>query len=220
MRVEPDSKDTLERRGMEWPVEAPCITDPRQRIAPGAAGVGARSRVAREMLQTVVLALFLFAGTRFVLQSYIVENISMEPTLQGGQHIWVDKAVYRLQGGLHRGDIVVFQSWGQDKPFVKRVVGLPGETITIRDGRLIVDGHAVDEPYLDLRTDGADGPYALAGDEYFVMGDNRPRSGDSRMYGPLQADDVIGRAWLRTWPPTEVGLLSGTPRPLFASDLR
>jgi signal peptidase I len=142
----------------------------------------------------------------------------MEPTLIGGQHIWVDRVLYRLTDGPHRGDIVVFQSWDQDTPFVKRVVGLPGETVEFRGGDVVIDGEIVDEPYLTVPTDGPAGPFSLAGDELFVMGDNRSRSGDSRLYGPLREDDLIGRAWLRYWPPDKIGLLSGATRPLFASD--
>lgn len=162
---------------------------------------------ARDVVQTVVLAIVLFLGMRVVVQNYVIESFSMEPTLVEGQHIWVNKLVYAMGHGPERGDIVVFQSWNQEKPFIKRVVGLPGETLEFRDGRVYVDGEPVWEPYLEQETIGADRRVALADDEFFVMGDNRGHSGDSRHYGPLPAEDVIGKAWMRYWPLDQLELL-------------
>ena len=141
----------------------------------------------------------------------------MEPTLVEGQQIWVNKLLYRVTGGPRRGDIIVFQAWDQDKPFIKRVIGLPGETVDVRDGGVFVDEVPVDEPYLEQPTLGAEAPVTLGADEYFVLGDNRGNSGDSRYYGALPEDDIIGKAWVRYWPLSEIGLLNSTGRS-FASD--
>jgi signal peptidase I len=213
--------ERLERDGMVWPpasweaavdeLAAAATTAPRT------TGAGGMSAV-RDVLQTLVLTAVLFVGARLVVQNYIVESVSMQPTLYEGQFFWVDKLLYRIQHGPHRGDIVVFQSWGQDKPFVKRVVGLPGETLAIHDGRVFIDDQAVAEPYLTQATDGDVGPLTLGANDYYVMGDNRGNSGDSRIYGTLPRRDIIGRAWLRYWPLNQVGLLNGATRPSFASD--
>lgn len=210
----------LERDAMAWPPGAwePAVQGEWPSAAPDAGRGRATAWAAlRDIAQTLVLTAVLFAGVRLVVQNYMVESVSMEPNLVEGQFIWVDKVVYRLRHGLQRGDIVVFQSWGQDKPFVKRVVAEPGQSIEIRDGRVVIDGREIDEPYLSQPTDGAVGPLVLGPDEYYVLGDNRGNSGDSRLYGPLPGEDIVGRAWLRYWPLGEVGLLHGGTGPSFAS---
>jgi signal peptidase I len=210
----------IERDGMSWPPGAwEALADDGW---PPAAETAERPRGAawsalRDVVQTLLLTAVLFAGVRLAVQNYMVESVSMQPTLVEGQFIWVDKVLYRLQHGPERGDIVVFQSWGQDKPFVKRVVGRPGQTIEIRDGHVLVNGAQIDEPYLSQPTDGAVGPITLGPDEYYVLGDNRGNSSDSRVYGPLPGTDIVGRAWLRYWPPNQVGLLNEGAGPSFAS---
>ncbi|MFN2250284.1 MAG: signal peptidase I [Anaerolineae bacterium] len=212
----------FERDAMAWPPTAwddqPVAVDGAIGQAVDGSGPGAgrtagsgdlsASAVAVEALQTLLLALVLFVGLRVVVQNYVVESYSMEPTLYEGQQIWVNKLLYKLSDGPERGDIIVFQSWNQDKPFIKRVVGLPGETITVHDGQVYADGYPVDEPYLGQPTNGSETPVVLGADEYFVLGDNRGNSGDSRSYGSLPGDDIIGKAWLRYWPPRAVGLLT------------
>jgi signal peptidase I len=214
----------LERDAMAWPPAAweEAVADwpgeARTTAASSGPSVGWGVALARDVIQTVVLTVVLFVGVRLVVQNYMVESVSMQPTLVEGQFIWVDKVGFRLAHGPQRGDIVVFQSWGQDKPFVKRVIGLPGEELEVRDGHVYADGKPIDEPYLTQSTEGHVGPIDLAPDQYYVMGDNRGNSGDSRIYGPLPSHDIIGRAWLRYWPPNAIGLLHGATDRSYASD--
>lgn len=215
----------VERDGMAWPPAAwettpSAAADGRECGADklsGASGSARDEALIRDIVQTLVLTVVMFFTLRAVLQNFIVESYSMEPTLHEDHQIWVDRVSYRFGDGPSRGDIVVFQSWDQDKPFVKRVVGLPGETISIHDGDVYADEQRLDEPYLHQRTEGGQEPVTLGENEFFVLGDNRGNSGDSRYYGALTGDDIIGRAWVRYWPPGEIGILSGPGRS-FAFD--
>lgn len=206
---ETDTQPTVERAGMAWPPEE-WEAWKREAEADSDAGAGRSLRpVIRQVAETLVLSLVLFGLFRIAFQNYVVESHSMEPTLHEGQRIWVSKLDDDFGDGFHRGDIVVFQAWGQEKPFVKRVVGLPGESVEVRDGRVWIDGEPLAEPYLAEPTSGQYGPMRLAPDQMFVMGDNRGNSADSRTYGALASSDVVGRAWLRYWPLAEAALLTG-----------
>lgn len=164
--------------------------------------------VAREILETVILTALIFLGIRLVVQNFRIEGRSMEPTLHSGQYLLVNKMAYRWLGEPARGDIVVFEAWGQDKDFIKRIVGTPGDDVEIRDGCVHVNGSCLDEPYLDQSTTDAVGPVTLGPEEYYVLGDNRSNSSDSRNFGPLDAESIVGRAWVTYWPPGDVGLVS------------
>jgi signal peptidase I len=108
----------------------------------------------------------------------------------------------------HRGDVVVFHAPDQPKDYIKRVVGLPGETIQIDKGQVFVNGELLDEPY-EVRRSAASAPVVTLGpDELFVMGDNRPNSRDSRSWGPLSMDAVVGRSLVSYWPPEHWAILS------------
>ena len=172
-----------------------------------------------EVLETVVLTLLIFVGVQtFVAQPYQVEQESMEQTVLPGEYILVDKLTPRF-GGYHRGDIVVFHppagfSTGpdRDKPFIKRIIGLPGDRIDIRrDGRVAINGTEYVEPYVfrGQPTTGRPGTstWLVPDGEYFVMGDHRQESTDSRDFGPIAESQMIGRAWLRYWPLDRFGLL-------------
>ena len=163
--------------------------------------------LAREVLETVLLTAIIFISIRVVVQNFRIEGSSMEPTLHSGQYVLVNKLSYGSFGGPQRGDIVVFEAWNQDKDFIKRVVGVPGDTIEIHDNQVFVNGDPLPEPYLDEATRDNIEARVLAIDEYFVMGDNRGNSSDSRAYGPLDEDHIIGKAWLTYWPPDQVGLI-------------
>jgi signal peptidase I len=160
---------------------------------------------------TVVLAVGLYLVIQtFLVGTYRVEQVSMLPTLRQGQHLLVDKLSPRFDP-YSRGDIVVFHAPGtrpDSIPYIKRVIGVAGDHIALRDGVVQVNGVALDERY--LATDGQDHGATLpldgttewdvpAGD-IFVMGDHRARSVDSRSFGPVAVDQVIGRAWIRFWP--------------------
>lgn len=180
----------------ERPVEAPA--------APGRSGY---ATIAREILETVILTAVIFVGIRLMVQNFRIEGRSMEPTLHSGQYLLVNKLSYLGPGEPGRGDIVVFEAWNQEKDFIKRIVGIPGDTIEIRDSCVYVNGSCLDEPYLDQPTTDPIGPIILGENEYYVMGDNRGNSSDSRAYGPLPRDRVIGKAWITYWPPGDIGLV-------------
>jgi len=155
----------------------------------------------RELLETVLLALVIFAALRFFVQNFRIEGQSMEPTLHDGQFLIVDKISYRL-GAVKRGDIVIFNAPpAPDKDFVKRVIGLPGETVEVRLGIVYVNDQPLDEPYIVYANQRSWGPRRVGEGEYLVLGDNRPSSNDSRQWGMLPAEEIIGKALLCYWPP-------------------
>jgi signal peptidase I len=185
-----------------------------------------------EIVETLVLTLIIFFVIQtFVAQPYRVEQQSMERTLEPDQYVLVDKLTPRFDD-YSRGDIIVFEppeAWaegGPATPFIKRVIGLPGETIEIQDGEVLVDGTPLDEPYLyDLQpTTAVEEPasWVIPEGELFVMGDHRAASADSRAFGPISRDKVIGRAWVRYWPISAVGILPTPqyPPPVGNGDAR
>ncbi len=155
----------------------------------------------REIIETLVLTAAIFLGVRVLVQNYKVEGYSMEPTLDDGQYLLINKV------GMHfhqvdRGDIIVFQyPLDPSKSFVKRVIGVPGDTVEIRDQQTIVDGHLVREPYIRAPENAVYPRTVVPPGEYFVLGDNRNNSSDSRAWGMLPERDVIGLAWVSYWPP-------------------
>jgi len=155
-----------------------------------------------ETLQTLVLAGLLIVFFRtFVFQNFVVEGSSMFPTLMQGDRLIVSRLSY-LVGEPARGDIIVFQyPYGPERDFVKRIIGLPGETVTIQNGRVFIDGKPLlTESYVQNQSADTKAPVTLGDDEYFVMGDNRTGSSDSRSWGPLQKHFIIGKAWLIYFP--------------------
>ena len=141
---------------------------------------------------------------------YVVRGDSMQPSFRGGDQLVVNPWAYRRSAPA-RGDVAVVRDPRLlTRHELKRVVGLGGEELRFEDGLLHVDGAVLDEPYLG-GLPAALGLQArrwrLAPGEYFVMGDNRAHSTDSREYGPITADDLVGRAWLRYWPPRRCGIV-------------
>jgi len=174
-----------------------------------------------EVLETLVLTLIIFFVIQnFIAQPYQVQQQSMEQTLEPGQYVLVDKLTPRWDE-YDRGDVVVFsppESWtSNDTPFIKRVIGVAGDTVEVRDDGLVyVNGEALDEPYTYTDEDGNNEPTTASLDQHlrsipagqlFVMGDHRQMSADSRVFGPINTSDVIGRAFLRYWPISEFGIL-------------
>jgi signal peptidase I len=161
----------------------------------------------REILETLLLTALIFLGVRVLVQNYKVEGFSMEPTLNDGQYLLINKI------GMHfhqpsRGDIIVFRyPLDPSKSFVKRVIGVPGDTVEVRSQQTIVDGHLVAEPYIKSAENGLFPPTTVPPGEYFVMGDNRNNSSDSRSWGMLPSKDIIGLAWVSYWPPREWGVV-------------
>jgi signal peptidase I len=180
-----------------------------------------------EIVETLVLTLIIFLVIQnFVAQPYKVQQQSMEHTLEPDQYVLVDKLTPRFDT-FKRGDIVVFTpppAWVQDDgtPFIKRVIGVGGDKIAIHDGSVYINGTALVEPY--VYHDGADPPqqttappdqstWTVPDGDLFLMGDHRSNSEDSRVFGPVPAGQVIGRAWLRYWPIDVFGVLQTPTHP-------
>jgi signal peptidase I len=206
----------------------------------------------RELVETMLFVLLIFFVVRGVIQNFRIDGASMEPNLHHDQYIIVNKALFfhfdsnaplRLLPGNgdnlpqrivypirmpRRGDVVVVEapqhSFEPDgKDYIKRVIGLPGETILIRDGKVYIDNRLLDEPYLPPghRTDCGGGrlcrPYKIPAGSIVVFGDNRSNSQDSRMWNAepgLPLDNVVGKAWISYWPRTDWGII---PNPSYVS---
>jgi signal peptidase I len=141
----------------------------------------------------------------FVAQSTYVHGTSMEPNLHTDQRLIVEKVSYKLHPP-RRGDIVVIAVDTTDVPLIKRVIGLPGEAVQIRDNRVYVNGVMLQETYLDDIAQRNYGPFEVPPGHVFVMGDNRNASNDSRAFGAVPFEHILGRAWLSYWPPEDVQL--------------
>jgi signal peptidase I len=160
----------------------------------------------REVLETILPAVLIaFLINLFLAQATQVHGQSMEPTLHSDQRLVVEKVSYRLHGP-RRGDIVVLKSPQQSSELlIKRVIGLPGETVEIRQGRVYINGQELDEPYLERPVGGNWGPIIVSPLQVFVLGDNRSFSNDSRAFGMVPIENIVGRAWVSYWPLDEVG---------------
>jgi signal peptidase I len=181
-----------------------------------------------ELLETLLLTLIVFLVVQlFVAQPYQIQQMSMENTLAPNQYVLVDKLTPRFDD-YHRGDIVVFTppvGWAQDAagtPYIKRVIGVAGDTVDIHDGHVFVNGTQLDEPYIfegqpTEPTDPNNHTWKLKDGELFVMGDHRADSQDSRAFGPIQKSTLIGRAWLRYWPLDQFGILPSAKSPVTST---
>lgn len=171
-----------------------------------------------DFLETIVVALSVFVVIYlFIVQPHEVKGSSMEPTFQNNEYIITDKISYRF-GKPNRGDVVIFKApVNPDVDYIKRIIGLPGETVMVQSGRIYIDGKMLNEPYLEDLTPVFPGGFIKEGvavsvpeDLYFVMGDNRPHSSDSREFGPIEKKLIIGKAVFRYWPVNNLGLIPGT----------
>ena len=162
----------------------------------------------RDILETILPALLIVLVVNvFLAQATRVEGQSMEPNLHNNQRLIIEKISYRLHSPS-RGDIVVIKMENRHSdPLIKRVVGLPGETIEIRDGHVYINGEKLNEPYLEQLTYGNTGPHVIVPGYIFVLGDNRGASNDSRSFGEVKIASIVGRAWFRYWPLDEIGFL-------------
>lgn len=165
-----------------------------------------RYRLVREVIETTVLTLVMFLIIRFAVQNYFVDGMSMEPNLHNQERILVDKWTYLLHAP-DRGDIIVFIAPPDpSEDFVKRIIGIPGDVITINGTTIIVDGVTLQERYIDPALQGNPYDYKAIHDmvvppaDYFVLGDNRNGSDDSRDWGFVPRQNIIGRAALVYWP--------------------
>ncbi len=194
-------------------------------------------RAIREIVETLVLAALIFFAVRLVVLNFRVDGESMVPNLHNEEMLLVNRNAYRsvdlsaIEGILpgddaddgdgafypfdppERGDIIVFDPPTErpsDQPYIKRIIGLPGEEISFRGGKVMVSGTELDEAYIE-------DPTTCRGDEVcdvvvpegsvFVLGDNRTNSSDSRVFGPVPVDRVIGKAWFSYWPPSDIGFV-------------
>jgi signal peptidase I len=156
------------------------------------------------VLPAIVIAVLI---NLFLAQATRVYGHSMEPNLHTDQRLVVEKVSYRIHGP-HRGDVVVIRMPERGPELlIKRVIGLPGETIEVRDGSVYINGQPLNEPYLTHQTSGSYGPTLIPEGQVFVMGDNRNASNDSRVFGPVPVDRIVGRAWVSYWPPEFFGLV-------------
>jgi signal peptidase I len=183
---------------------------------------GSTRRVVLGLLQSLAQAVLLFFIVSSLIGRFEIEQTSMEPNFHEGQRVVVNQVgsvlhsfssntIYAATGSqetpsvLRRGQVLVlYDSLARDDtPLIKRLIGLPGDTLEIHDGQVWVNGAMLDEPYVNgLHTDCARycGPLTLGPEEYYVMGDNRPVSRDSRYFGPILADQIVGHVFLRYWP--------------------
>ena len=181
-------------------------------------------RLAREIVEAALLALLVLMALQLAVRNFKVEGSSMVPALEGGQYLVVDQVSFfkfdweRFSRAVpfwtageadpefafrapERGEIIVFHyPVNPDKDFVKRVVGLPGETVAVRNGTVYVDGVGLAEPYLERRDRSNARPLVLGDGEYYVIGDNRPNSNDSRSWGAVPEENIVGRVMLVYWP--------------------
>jgi len=188
--------------------------------------------VLREMLETVIFALLVFLVVQAVSRNYMVQSISMQPNLYEGQYVVVNRVVYadgRWVEALHnalgrytlgerlfsavfhtpqRGEVIVFVPISNTKPdLIKRVIGVAGDKVELRQGTLYINDHAISEPYIRPAPGQSYGPVVVGEGQLFVMGDNRGNSSDSRVFGMLPMSHIVGRAWLRYWPPKDWGMI-------------
>lgn len=168
-----------------------------------------------EMIRFAIITLAIVLPIRFfVAEPFIVSGASMEPTFKTGQYLIVDQLTYRFENPK-RGEVIIFRYPNDpSKYFIKRIVGLPGETVVLSGTSVTIknkkypDGFSVDQSYIaNIKPENA--TYVLGADQYFVMGDNRPASSDSRVWGPLPKNDIVGRAFVRLFPPFAISLLPG-----------
>ena len=169
-----------------------------------------------DILETLLLSVVLFFLINAVSARIRIDGSSMEPNLHHGEFVIVSKINYRL-GEPQRGDVVVFDfPRNITQEYIKRVIGLPGEEIKIKNGQVFVNGVALTEPYLMMEPR-YEGEWLVQEDELFVLGDNRNNSSDSHNWGMVPMENVVGEALLVYWPPSSWGVINGA-NPVLASD--
>lgn len=222
--------DDPRRSALDGPAPDVALADPLADDLPPDAPPGAstkrRKSTATSLLEWLVVVAIALASAmvvqRFVVQQFVVDGHSMDSTLHDGDRVLVNKLSYRLHDP-RRGDVVVlkrFEANNDERDLIKRVIGLPGDTVEIRQCVVYIDGRPLDEPYLDdaardpatcgspgVAAAGDGAPLVIGDDQVFVLGDNRGGSGDGRMFGPIDEDLLIGRAFVVIWPLGDWGWL-------------
>jgi signal peptidase I len=182
--------DQLLQTAVEAAIAAPAETE---------AIVRPPSNLLREVVETALLTAIIFLAVNALIGRFRIESVSMQPNLYEGEYVIVDKVSYAL-GSPQRGDIIVFEKTKQPD-LIKRVIGLPGDTVEVRNAQVFVNGIALNEPYVANPPNYAFGPVQVEPGRYFVMGDNRSNSSDSHVWGTIPRETIVGRAWIIYWPP-------------------
>ena len=167
----------------------------------------------REVFQTIILGIAVFVILQVSLQPYKVEGSSMYPTMKSGDFVLVNKVIYwevpfyesispkYIFHGPQRGELVIFQfPYDRSRKFVKRVIAVPGDTLEIKAGSIIINSQAISEPYVSTSSKEDVRALTVPRNSYFVLGDNRQNSQDSRSFGLVSSKDILGRAWISYWP--------------------
>lgn len=161
-----------------------------------------------ELFQTLALAAILYFAVDAVLARVIVENISMEPTLYPGNFVLVNRVAYRWGGQPKVGEIVIFHNpQNLSVDYIKRIIGTPGDTVLAENGKIYVNGTALDEPYISAPPEYS-GQWVVPSDSIFVLGDNRNNSEDSHIWGFVPLKDVIGKALVVYWPADKIKVIA------------
>ncbi len=161
----------------------------------------------KEVVETLVLAVVLFVGINAVVARIRVDGESMEPTLTSGEYVMVNRLSYRF-GTPHRGDIIVFHFPGNpQEEYIKRIIGLPGDDVLVRNGQVYINGQLLNESYISVKINYT-GTWHIPEGQLFVLGDNRNNSSDSHDWGTVPMSYVVGKAVLVYWPPSDWGMVS------------
>ena len=162
-----------------------------------------------ELFEILLVAAIAVGVVAFIAQPFRVQGASMTPNFFSGDYVLVDKVSYHFRY-LGRGEVIVFKNpENESEYFIKRVVGLPGEEVGVSGGEVYINGELLDEEYLPTdRSSSGEEDFILGADEYFVMGDNRLQSRDSRSWGALRQDEIVGLVRARFWPPDELDVFA------------
>ena len=180
----------------------PPVVDAPQTGETATAAPPRRSNLLREIIETALLTAIIFLLVNTATGRFRIEGQSMEPNLHDGEYVLVDKVSYALHAP-QRGDVIVLLRPNPQPDLIKRIIGLPGDTIEVRNGQVYVNGAALAEPYLSQPTNSTIPARQVEPGRYFVMGDNRNNSSDSRSFGSIARSDIVGRAWVVYWPPSD-----------------
>lgn len=183
---------------------------PEQQPGPQRPRLLGKRSLLREIVETLLLIIAIYTLVNLATARFMVEGRSMVPSFQGNEYLIVSRFDYQL-GEPQRGDVVVFHYPNDpDRDFIKRVVGLPGEQVRLQQGQVLINGVPLQEPYIAAlcsKPSCEDAVWLLEQDQYFVLGDNRNASQDSSSFGPIGREYLIGRAWIKYWPPSEWGII-------------
>jgi signal peptidase I len=195
------SEATMEQDGLQQPatISPPPAEETQKQKQP-------REALIREIIETLLLTVFIFWLVNTATGRFRIEGFSMLPTLQEGEYVIIDKLSYYLNEP-ERGDIIVLHFPNdRSRDFIKRVIGIPGDQIDISDGVVTINGVPLSEPYINAEPS-YDGTWQVPEGQYFVLGDNRNNSSDSHNWSFLPRDDIVGKAWLIYWGPENWGLV-------------